>query len=207
MDKRTLSILSFLLALVLVGQGCAKQAQQNTPGAADKGKNKQEMAQEKENQGSEVSEKAQELKDTSKEDIEQKVEEIKQQAREIEDKKKGSKEDEEDSGGQEDAGEQEETASGPGPKVVDISGTEYDFSPSEIQVEKGQEVTVNFTNEGDVGHDLVIPELDRGTSVISSGETESFSFTAPKSGTLNLDFECSVPGHAKAGMVGEVDVE
>ncbi|MFB6226322.1 MAG: plastocyanin/azurin family copper-binding protein [Candidatus Paceibacteria bacterium] len=42
---------------------------------------------------------------------------------------------------------------------------------------------------------------------MSSGETESFTFTAPKSGTLNLEFECTVPGHAQSGMVGEIDVQ
>ncbi|MFB6181995.1 MAG: cupredoxin domain-containing protein [Candidatus Magasanikbacteria bacterium] len=89
-------------------------------------------------------------------------------------------------------------------KVVEVSGTEYSFSPSKIRVKKGQKVKVKFTNTGSIGHNLVIPSLNVGSEVIGPGQTDSFVFTADKSGSYPIDFECSVPGHAQSGMVGQV---
>ena len=51
------------------------------------------------------------------------------------------------------------------------------------------------------------PPTDLGisTKTIGSGQTETIEFVAPTSGTYT--FICSVPGHATAGMVGDLIVE
>ncbi|MDY6761799.1 MAG: cupredoxin domain-containing protein [Candidatus Nanohaloarchaea archaeon] len=89
-----------------------------------------------------------------------------------------------------------------GGKTVTVSGTEYSFSPSTITVEKGQEVTIEFTNTGQIPHNLKIPALNVGSDTIQAGQTDSFTFTAPESGTFPIDFECTLPGHASSGMTG-----
>jgi plastocyanin len=91
-------------------------------------------------------------------------------------------------------------------KVVEVSGTEYSFSPSDIEVEKGQKVKVKFTNTGKAPHDFRIPSLGVGTEIIDGGETDSFTFTAEEKGSYPIKFECSVPGHAQQGMTGELIV-
>lgn len=92
-------------------------------------------------------------------------------------------------------------------KTIKVSGTEYSFSPSTIKVEKGQSVKVSFRNEGSISHNLVIPDLGVGSEVIGAGRTSSFTFTAPKSGTFPIRFECTIPGHAESGMTGEVTLQ
>lgn len=99
----------------------------------------------------------------------------------------------------------QETASKEQPdKTIQVSGTEYSFSPSTIQVEKGQTVAIEFNNTGSIPHDLKIPSLEVGSKVIEAGQTDSFKFTAPKSGTFPISFECSLPGHAANGMEGQI---
>jgi protein-disulfide isomerase/uncharacterized cupredoxin-like copper-binding protein len=89
-------------------------------------------------------------------------------------------------------------------KTIQVSGTEYSFSPSTIKVEKGQNVKIEFSNTGSIPHDLKIPGLGAGSNVIQPGQTDSFTFTAPKSGSFPISFECSLPGHAATGMEGQL---
>lgn len=89
-------------------------------------------------------------------------------------------------------------------KTVEVSGSEYFFTPRTISVEKGEKVKVEFRNTGGVPHNLRIPGLNVGTSALAAGQSSSFIFTAPKSGEFPLRFECTLPGHAEQGMVGKV---
>lgn len=92
-------------------------------------------------------------------------------------------------------------------KTIQVSGTEYSFSPSTITVKQGQTVKVEFTNTGQIPHDLRIPDLGTGTQTIRPGQTDSFTFTASKSGTFPIQFICSLPGHAQNGMTGKLTSE
>ncbi|MDY6770679.1 MAG: thioredoxin domain-containing protein [Candidatus Nanohaloarchaea archaeon] len=87
---------------------------------------------------------------------------------------------------------------------ITVSGTEYSFSPSTITVEKGQTVKVTFTNTGSIPHNLRIPALGVGSSTIRAGGSDSFTFTAPRSGTFPIRFVCSLPGHSENGMRGRL---
>jgi nitrite reductase (NO-forming) len=90
-------------------------------------------------------------------------------------------------------------------KEITVSGTEFAFSPSTIIVKAGEQVKINFKNEGGASHNLIIEGLEAKTGTIGSGQTDTIEFTAPVSGTYT--FFCSVPGHRAAGMEGSLKVE
>lgn len=64
---------------------------------------------------------------------------------------------------------------------------------------------LTLKNVGRMSHNLHIPALGVKTKTIAPGETATVRFVAKESGTLA--FRCEVPGHAAAGMVGEITVE
>lgn len=90
-------------------------------------------------------------------------------------------------------------------KEFTISGTEYSFNPSSITVSTGDRVKITFQNIGRAPHNLTIEGLGVSTRTIRSGQTDTIEFTALTPGTYT--FICSVPGHAAAGMVGNLIVE
>lgn len=90
-------------------------------------------------------------------------------------------------------------------KEITIVGTEYAFSPSTITVKAGQQVKINFQNEGAINHNLVIEGLGVSARVIGGGRTDTIEFIASASGSYTIF--CSVPGHRAAGMVGSLKVE
>lgn len=85
-----------------------------------------------------------------------------------------------------------------------VVGKEFQFMPDAIRVEKGQEVTVVFRNEGQLSHNLTIPDLGLNTATIQTGAQDTLHFTAKEAGAY--PFWCTVPGHKEAGMKGKVDV-
>ncbi|MDY6778703.1 MAG: cupredoxin domain-containing protein [Candidatus Nanohaloarchaea archaeon] len=91
-------------------------------------------------------------------------------------------------------------------QTVTVSGGEYYFSPRRISVTRGERVRVTFRNTGSIPHNLRIPSLGVGSNTINPGRSSSFTFTAPKSGTFPITFECTLPGHARNGMRGTVTV-
>lgn len=81
------------------------------------------------------------------------------------------------------------------------------YETTELSAKPGK-ITINFTNDAPVAHDVVIDdpngkELAR-TDVIT-GDTATTEFTADKPG--DYKFYCSVPGHEAAGMVGTLKVQ
>lgn len=88
-------------------------------------------------------------------------------------------------------------------RTIEVAGGSYYFEPENIEVEQGQTVEFVLKNEGGT-HDMRIPDLGQGTSVISGGETESFVVTFDETG--ELEFICSVGAHAAQGMTGTITV-
>jgi len=84
-----------------------------------------------------------------------------------------------------------------------VNGHAYGFSPSTIEVNKGDNVKITFISD-DILHDLVIDGYNVGTDVVSSGDSYTIQFIADRSGTFT--FYCSVDGHSDAGMVGKLIV-
>lgn len=90
-------------------------------------------------------------------------------------------------------------------KEITVSGDDYSFSPAALNLKAGENVRLNFKNEGKVVHNWVIENGGVSSQTISPGETDTVDFAAPKSGKYTV--YCSVPGHKERGMVGELTVE
>lgn len=90
-------------------------------------------------------------------------------------------------------------------ELVEISGSEYSFSPSKITLKKGEKTRITFKNVGNAPHNLVIPDLGVSTAVISGGQEVSVEATPAKTGEFM--FYCSVGNHKDLGMEGQVVVE
>lgn len=108
----------------------------------------------------------------------------------------------------------------PEPVSLSFAGfDEFRYDPEAASAPSGAQVTVNFTNEGALEHDWMLvpagtdvntltaedalmPEAHSG--VLPSGDTNTFTFTAPAAGTYQV--VCTVAGHAPAGMVADFTV-
>jgi uncharacterized cupredoxin-like copper-binding protein len=104
--------------------------------------------------------------------------------------------------------------------TMDVTMTDFEFSPMEFTVPAGQEITVNATNNGAVLHEFVIFKLgtdagekfgdeDEGNIYweveVEPGATLSATFTAPtEPGEYYVT--CGIEGHLEAGMVGKLTV-
>jgi plastocyanin len=85
------------------------------------------------------------------------------------------------------------------PKSVPVKESEFKIELPSTSLSPG-EYTFDLTNDGHVGHDLVIdgPGVsDEKTPIINGGKTSKLTVEL-KSGTY--EFYCSVPGHKQAGM-------
>ena len=85
--------------------------------------------------------------------------------------------------------------------VLDLTGTEYSFSPSAAKASAGK-TTIRFTNKGAMEHDFVIKALNVKL-VAQPGKTAEVTVVL-KPGTY--ESHCSVPGHSQSGMQGTLIV-
>ena len=103
---------------------------------------------------------------------------------------------------------------------IDVTMTDFQFSPNSFTVPAGKEITLSSTNSGAVIHNFIIMKL--GTSVgtafddedlanvywkleIPAGGSMETAFTAPEE-PGEYEVVCSTPGHVQAGMVGKLTV-
>lgn len=98
------------------------------------------------------------------------------------------------------------TSAGPsiaGAAEVEITATDFAFSPGEITVPAGEPVNLTFVNGGALAHDLVVADL--GVHVAAgSGQSSTVGFTPTEPGRYSM--VCTYPGHADAGMRGTLQV-
>lgn len=98
-------------------------------------------------------------------------------------------------------------ASAPGSATIVFE--EMRFVPNRIDAVAGEPVRVTLTNKGLQRHDLDFPSLHmpglQGVeAILEPGETRTITLTFDQPGTHT--FQCSLPGHAVAGMTGAVFV-
>jgi plastocyanin len=91
----------------------------------------------------------------------------------------------------------------PNARVVEVRGVNYSFDVSEIQVKKGETITINFEST-DGFHDLVIDEFNVATKKVQPGTKTSVTFTADTVGTF--EYYCSIGSHRAHGMSGKLVV-
>jgi uncharacterized cupredoxin-like copper-binding protein len=90
---------------------------------------------------------------------------------------------------------------GPVLGTLAFTGSELAFAPQAVTVDAPGRYGVTFTNEGHIEHDWVAGDV---RLVAQPGETVSGEIVVPPAG---LEFVCSVPGHAPAGMHGRISVK
>jgi plastocyanin len=88
-------------------------------------------------------------------------------------------------------------------KTFDISAGNYFFTPKTISVNKGDTVQLVVTNSGGF-HDLKIDEFNVATPRMNTGDTQTVTFVADKTGTFQ--YYCSVGDHRAMGMWGTITV-
>jgi uncharacterized cupredoxin-like copper-binding protein len=105
-------------------------------------------------------------------------------------------------------------------KSLDVTMTDFQFSPSTFTVPAGQEITLHAANNGAVVHNFVIMKL--GTTAgdsfddqdvpnvyweveLQPGSSVDTKFTAPTD-LGEYQVICRTPGHLAAGMVAKLTV-
>ncbi len=89
-------------------------------------------------------------------------------------------------------------------KVVNVTATNFAFTPNMIRVKKGEKVQLNFASaEG--SHGVAIKDLGINVS-FAAGQTKSIDLPTDQAGTFA--FKCSVPcGSGHKDMIGTIVVE
>ena len=84
---------------------------------------------------------------------------------------------------------------------VEFVATEFAFAPSTVMATAGT-YSGTLVNDGTIEHDI---KFDNGDAIVAAaGETVEFEFEVPAEG---IRYICSIPGHADAGMTGEIRTE
>jgi cytochrome c oxidase subunit 2 len=89
-------------------------------------------------------------------------------------------------------------------KEFTVDGSNFKFTPSIMEVNKGDTVKITFKNK-DGFHDLKIDEFNVATKQIKGGAEETVTFVADKSGSFV--YYCSVGAHRANGMWGTLTVK
>lgn len=92
-----------------------------------------------------------------------------------------------------------------GVREIEVTGTEYAFSPGALSLTKGQKVRLTFRNMGRMPHNFVVDELGISTKTIQGGQSETFEFTPSEVGIFA--FYCSISNHRLMGMEGSLEVK
>jgi plastocyanin len=78
---------------------------------------------------------------------------------------------------------------------VEVSLTEYAFSPDPIEPTDGR---LHLTNDGAIGHNLVVIELGKGSRELAPGESQTLDLSEGPAGTYTV--VCDLTGHREEGM-------
>lgn len=101
-----------------------------------------------------------------------------------------------------------------------VTLTDFAYTPNELTVPAGEEISIDAANTGAVIHNFIIMNL--GTSAgteftaeddanvywkleVPAGGSTTATFTAPTE-PGEYEIVCSTPGHLQAGMIGKLTV-
>ena len=88
--------------------------------------------------------------------------------------------------------------------TIDLSMKSFEYSLGSIEASPGDVVRINLSAE-DGTHNFVIDELDVQSKTLSSGETETLTFTIPPDAAgQTYDFYCGISDHRAMGMEGQL---
>jgi nitrite reductase (NO-forming) len=92
-------------------------------------------------------------------------------------------------------------AAGPVLGTLELHGVDIGYEPKNLNVDRAGRYEVKFTNDGGILHDAVFPGGVR--LLAEAGQTVSAVVDVPENG---VEYLCSFPGHAEAGMRGTIAV-
>lgn len=98
------------------------------------------------------------------------------------------------------------TSTIPGAPEVRVVAGNFSFTPQEIRLPAGTDVNLTFTNPRStrIEHDIRVPAL--GIRILRNpGGEKTVGLRGLPAGRYEAD--CTIPGHARAGMRGTVVVE
>jgi uncharacterized cupredoxin-like copper-binding protein len=91
---------------------------------------------------------------------------------------------------------------GGAPTTVEVDMVDLAFQPTEITIPANTDVTIKAVNKGALPHTFTIPDV-ADTGEVPGGSSAEVKVNLPAG---DYTFDCSVPGHKEAGMVGTVKV-
>jgi nitrite reductase (NO-forming) len=83
--------------------------------------------------------------------------------------------------------------------TLEVTAFDLGFKPAKLEVPAAGHYTVKLINTGSTTHDITFASGEQ--AVAKAGETASVDVDIPAAG---VSFLCSIPGHADAGMKGDV---
>jgi Cu+-exporting ATPase len=86
-----------------------------------------------------------------------------------------------------------------------VTARDTAFHPADVTIQAGDTVVLRFTNADPIFHDWEVVGLANVDAGARPGQTQQVRFRITEPGHYRI--ECSVPGHAEAGMVGTLVVE
>lgn len=106
------------------------------------------------------------------------------------------------------------------PTELKVNMNDFSYTPMEMKIPAGKEITLTATNDGKVDHEFVI--MRKGTAVtvpfdaddepnvfweveVKPGKTETVKFTAPADAG-EYQVVCGTPAHFEAGMIAKLTV-
>jgi uncharacterized cupredoxin-like copper-binding protein len=89
-----------------------------------------------------------------------------------------------------------------GARTVTVTGDDFTFSPREITMKAGEDVTIALSAD-DVQHDFFVKGIGHVVHA-KKGKTAQGGLRINKAGTYK--FWCTVAGHKQAGMTGTITV-
>lgn len=87
---------------------------------------------------------------------------------------------------------------------VQIQMADIYYNPNTLSVAKGTKVTIDLKNTGALPHTFTSGALKVNT-LVNPGKSATLTFTPTKAGVYY--WYCVEPGHAQAGMVGQLTVK
>ena len=96
--------------------------------------------------------------------------------------------------------------SGPGAPNTVKAESGYKFSPANIELPAGKPATITLDNVDSIAHNWVVEGIPAASiSETAAKKKGTVTFTPPAAGTYKI--VCNLPGHAEAGMVGQLTVK
>jgi plastocyanin len=88
--------------------------------------------------------------------------------------------------------------------VLTVDLLDIRFAPEEITIPANTDVTITLVNEGVTNHTFDIGALNIHSGTVKSGESTTVTINAAPG---EYRYECEIPGHKQAGMVGTLIVQ